>query len=241
MKLSSYATIQQSIRRSLSIIVLASVATLSFLAATSSAQAAEYRYVSDVMLINMRSGPTNAYRIIKRIKSGTELTVLKHSDDNTFTQVRLNDGTTGWAPSQYLMKEKGTRERLKEAQKQIAMLSQDAGPMLKKMKATETKNQELQAKNLQLTSENKQISAEIKAIKIASANAIGLSNSNKTLGESNQMLKNEIDVLTADNERLKDKSDLEWFINGAGTVGFGVLLALIIPRLIPKKRRSDWN
>jgi SH3 domain protein len=54
------------------------------------------------------------------------------------------------------------------------------------------------------------------------------------------MLKNEIDVLTADNDRLKDKSDIEWFMNGVGAVGFGVLLALIIPRLKFKKRKSDW-
>jgi SH3 domain protein len=81
---------------------------------------------------------------------------------------------------------------------------------------------------------------ELSALKKLSANAINIANSNKSLGENNQMLKNEIDVLTADNDRLKDKSDLEWFMNGVGAVGFGVLLALIIPRLKFKKRKSDW-
>ncbi len=208
---------------------------------SASAQAAEpIRYVSDVLIINMRSGPTNEYRIIKRLKSGSELTVLGQSSNKKFTQVRTNKGLTGWVLSQYLVKQKSAKQQLAEAKKTIAMLSEDAGPMLKDIENTKALNNRLRKENAQLTAQNQQIQAEIKQIKALSANAIAISQSNKELGQSNQLLRSEIDVLSADNKRLKDNSDIDWFINGAGAVGFGVLLALLIPRLMPRKRQKDW-
>ncbi|CAH0990464.1 hypothetical protein SIN8267_00556 [Sinobacterium norvegicum] len=202
--------------------------------------AADTRYVSDILLINLRSGPTNSHRIIKQLKSGAALEVISLSDDQKFYQVSTTDGTTGWAPAQYLIPEKSARLQLAEARARIATLSQQAGPIAAQLDQSKTQNTELNSKNKTLNADNQRLSSELAALKKLSANAVNLSNSNKTLGENNQMLKNEIDVLTADNDRLKDKSDVEWFMNGVGAVGFGVLLALIIPRLRPKKRKSEW-
>jgi SH3 domain protein len=204
------------------------------------AMAAESRYVSDILLINLRSGPSNSHRIIKQLKSGASLDVVSLSDDQKFYQVTTADGTTGWAPAQYLIAGKSARQQLAEARIKIATLSQEAGPIANQLDESKAKNSQLSSEIQLLASEKQSVSMELSALKKLSANAINIANSNKSLGENNQMLKNEIDVLTADNDRLKDKSDLEWFMNGVGAVGFGVLLALIIPRLKFKKRKSDW-
>ena len=75
----------------------------------------------------------------------------------------------------------------------------------------------------------------------ASANALALDDSNKSLMETNQLLQHEIDVLKGENERLEDGSSQEWFLNGALAVGFGVLLAIVIPRLSPKRKHNEWR
>jgi len=55
------------------------------------------------------------------------------------------------------------------------------------------------------------------------------------------VLKNRIAVLEADNQRLRDDSWQKWFINGVWATGIGGLLTLLLPRLIPqRKRRSEW-
>ena len=58
--------------------------------------------------------------------------------------------------------------------------------------------------------------------------------------ESNQMLSSEVDVLKTDNARLRENKENEFFLNGAFAVLIGVMIALIAPRMMPK-RRSDWG
>ena len=76
-------------------------------------------------------------------------------------------------------------------------------------------------------------------LKRISANAIKLDSDNRRLLESNQMLSSEVDVLKTDNARLRENKENEFFLNGAFAVLIGVMIALIAPRLMPK-RRSEW-
>jgi SH3 domain protein len=49
-------------------------------------------------------------------------------------------------------------------------------------------------------------------------------------------------MLQAENQRLLDKLKSEDFMNGALAVLLGVIIALITPRLVPKRRKnSGWN
>ena len=53
------------------------------------------------------------------------------------------------------------------------------------------------------------------------------------------MLRSQIEVLEADNQRLQDQLDSEAFMNGAFAVLLGVLITLLVPRLWPKRRKSS--
>ena len=55
------------------------------------------------------------------------------------------------------------------------------------------------------------------------------------------MLKIEIAELQADNARLTDKSDKEWFLRGAFAVFIGAILAIVLPRLKIKSRAKEWS
>ena len=55
------------------------------------------------------------------------------------------------------------------------------------------------------------------------------------------MLKIEIAELQANNARLADKSDKEWFLRGAFAVFIGVILAIALPRLKIKSRAKEWS
>ena len=69
---------------------------------------AETNYVSDNLSVPLRSGPSNAHRILHRgLPSGTALEVLGRDEESGFTQIRTNNGTEGWLPTQYSIARSG--------------------------------------------------------------------------------------------------------------------------------------
>ena len=50
--------------------------------------------------VNLRSGKTDTYRVIKALEPGTELTVLV--EERTYAQVKTAEGDVGWLPLRML-------------------------------------------------------------------------------------------------------------------------------------------
>ncbi len=66
------------------------------------------------------------------------------------------------------------------------------------------------------------------------------------LKEENQKLKNELIVaqkkVNAANLQLDDKQRtiiMQWFMYGGGVLGVGLVLGLVLPMLIPSRKRKD--
>src|SRR5690606_2335789 len=106
-------------------------------------------------------------------------------------------------------------------------------------KSLTQQTKELETQNAQLTQSNEQLQEELLRIKRISENAINLDRRNRELREENQQLKSEVELLTADNMRLKSNADTEKMLTGAGLIGIGILIALVLPLLKPKKK-SSW-
>ncbi|MCL6408747.1 TIGR04211 family SH3 domain-containing protein, partial [Dickeya dadantii] len=66
------------------------------------------------------------------------------------------------------------------------------------------------------------------------------------LRQENQDLKNQLIVaqkkVSAANVQLDDKQRtiiLQWFMYGGGVAGIGLLLGLLLPHIIPRKKKND--
>ena len=66
------------------------------------------------------------------------------------------------------------------------------------------------------------------------------------LKDENQKLKNELVVaqkkVNAANLQLDDKQRtimMQWFMCGGGVLGVGLLLGLVLPHLVPSRKRKD--
>jgi len=80
--------------------------------------------------------------------------------------------------------------------------------------------------------------AELESI---SGNAIHLDSENRRLAQEGELLKAKLDTVQAENQRLQDKLDSDAFMNGALAVLLGVVIALAVPRLWPRRRsNSEW-
>lgn len=211
---------------------------LSLLASQSFAQQA--RWVSDVLYVPLRKGPSNQHTILHRgLKTGTKLSFIKTEDN--WTQIRTPDGTIGWLPNQYIAEEPVAAIKLESANKKATQSGQRYQEAALKLKDLETENQTLKG---QLSSSEEglnSLSSELSQIKQVSAGAIDLNSNYQQLAKDHQLLQTELDIAKAENERLKKESSQKWFMYGAGAVLLGVIIALIAPALQPKKRHSEWG
>lgn len=198
------------------------------------------RWVSDTLYVPMRKGPSNQHTILHRgLKSGTRLSLIK-SEEN-WSQVKLDDGSIGWMPNQYLSEEPIAALKLANAAKKAERSSeryQEASNTLKKLSA---ENESLKKQLSNAEQGSNAISSELNQIKQISANAIDLNDNYQQLAKDHQLLQTELDVARAENERLKKEDSQAWFMYGAGAVLLGVIITLLAPALRPRRRQSEWG
>ena len=204
--------------------------------------AEESRYVSDIFYVPLHSGNSTKHRIIHRgLKTGTQLTLLETDESAGFSRVRTASGTEGWIQNQFLSDTPIARIRLAKLQAEQEKMREKLSTIQENASQTKQSNSEKQKQVQLLSKQNQSLTSELASIKKVSANAINLDANNRELLQKNEMLKIEIAELQADNARLDDKSDKEWFVRGALAVAIGALLTILLPKLKPKPRSREWG
>lgn len=200
----------------------------------------EERYITDRLYVPLRSGKSPNHRILhKGLPSGTEVTLLESDSEAGYSLVRTRRGLEGWIPNQYLDANPVAETRLAAATAKLQKLEQENSDLKKAFTNAAGSSREAKQSIAELQAENQRLSEELEEIKRISANAIKLEREYQSLSEARQMLKDKVDVLETENNRLRENHENEAFLNGAFAVILGILAAVIIPRLKPRKR-SEW-
>lgn len=199
----------------------------------------ETGWVSDVLTVPLRSGPSNAHRIVHRgLPSGTQLKILEVDEEAGFTHIITQRGTEGWLRSQYVVREPIARDRLKIAQQRIARLEQQLTEQKKKLAEVSGENQSQSASNKTLSRQVKTLQTELAEIKRVSAGAIQEHEHNQQLEALNQRLRAEVEDLTLQNQRAEKNARQNWMLLGGGLVLGGLLLGMMLKS---RPRRSGWS
>ncbi len=140
---------------------------------------------------------------------------------------------------QYLSQEPAAKDILKSVRRELQQVKQRNSELQQQLSQTREGEEQASSKLTALQEQNQRLSQELEKIKRISAKSIQLNKDNQRLLEENQALKNELDVLSTDNQRLADARQRDDFMNGAFAVLIGVFITLLVPRLWPKKR-SEW-
>lgn len=208
--------------------------------------AQDVRYVSGEQRIALRGGAGDDYRIVHRgIAPGTRLTVERTSDDGLWADIKTESGIAGWIPTQKLTVEPpppapaGTAAPAPAAAAPtdgiISALPDPLAP------AQASDPAECLARVDSCEEEFNAVAQELHQLKQVSGKAEQLDIDNRRLVEQQENLRSELEMLQADNQRLRDKLDSEDFMNGALAVLLGVIIALVAPRLVPRRRKhSGW-
>lgn len=197
-------------------------------------------YVTDSFKAPLHSGHSNAYRIIAYPSSGMAMEVLDENKETGYTKVKTSRGTEGWILTRYLVNTPIAKHRLLQTQKQLAALKKKNQELAAGQNNASQTASELNRQNKSLQDANAKLEKELNYIKDVSGNAISINQRNQQLIEENQQLKNDIDLLSSDNERLKGDAKSQYFMMGAGAILLGLILGLVLPSLKPKRKDSGW-
>lgn len=193
--------------------------TLLSLSVTVVAHADEKRYVSDELNTWVRSGPGDNYRLQGTVNAGEEVTLLQSNEETKYGQVRDSNGRTSWIPLAQLSANPSLRTRVPALESQVKDLTDKLA-------------------NIDTTWNSR--TAEMQQ-KVAQSDGVI-----SGLKDENQQLKNQLIVaqkkVNAANVQLDDKQRaiiMQWFMYGGGVLGVGLLFGLLLPHMIPSRKKKD--
>ncbi len=194
------------------------ILTVLFAVLASPAAFAKDRYIADQLFTYMHSGPNNSYRIIGSVNAGVKVKLLATNKENGYSQVVDERGRKGWVQSKFVTTQESMVSRLPRLEKELT-----------KVKA-------------QL--ENARSNADIEKSGLVSS----LETSNKRIKDLNQQyseISEQLSSAQRENRKLraqldtqKDDLGFKYFMYGGGVAGTGLLLGLILPYLIPRRKKS---
>jgi len=202
--------------------------------------AEEVRYVSDSLIITMRTGQGTSHKIIKSPRTGTRMVLLEEDSETGYSRVRLDSGLEGWVLSRYLVNQPVAKTRLVTAEKKIDQLSKQVDQLKSELSSVSSNKNSLQNTSSQLEKDNKKLKKELAHIKDISSNQIAINDENKELKEKLLTLKRDMQTVQQENLSLQDSSARDWFLIGAGVLVVGVVMGLIVPNL-RFRRKQTWD
>jgi len=211
--------------------------SLLFLLAAPSAYA-ETRYISDQLIVTVRSGKGNQYKILETIPTSTPVTILE--DDKTYVKVVTPKGTEGYIQAHYVSKDLPKNTLIKQLKNEISSLQQQLTDQQKNSQENRAEAGTLKNQISQLSAQLKQTRQELgkstdayKALRSKSDNVLNLSTENDQLIEENSSLNSELLVLREENQKFHRSNMIQWFLAGGGVF----LGGWIIGKISRKKQR----
>ena len=222
---------------------LTALVTAVLIATAPHSVAQQTQYISDMVLVPVRSGAGTDYRIVNRgLPSGTALLVYDLSDDGEWTEIETRGGTRGWIPTQYLQKEPPAGLLINDLRLELEQVRGERDRLVSQLNQSSTEVTEADETIVELNTTLESTQAELTEVKRVSAAALDLDLMNQQLVAELESERSEADLLRLENVRLRERIANNQILDGALAVFLGVILAVVAPRLWPKKKRQDgWS
>lgn len=193
--------------------------------------AADTRYISDMLIVNVRSNTTANYQVLERLPSNTPVTFLNEQDN--FFRVRTPSGTEGFIARQFVTTQRPKEMTIEELQARIEDLQADHAALQQRMSnLQESDSQQPTRADLILQLEEARsnldkVSRQHEQLRQSSADVIQIYENNQILEEQNQRLERELEVLREENISFHRTNMIQWFLAGAGVFFGGWLIGKI--------------
>lgn len=183
---------------------------------------AQDRYIADKLFTYMHSGPSNQYRILGSIDAGEKVKLIEVNKESGYSHIADERGRTGWVESRFITREVSNTLRLPALEKELEEV--------KKLLANARQNADSEKAGLAE-------SLELRNQQIADLER-NYADISKQLTDS----QSEIRELRAKLDTQKEDLLPKYFTYGGGVAGIGLLLGLVLPHIIPRRKRhpAGW-
>ncbi|PLX82779.1 MAG: TIGR04211 family SH3 domain-containing protein [Desulfuromonas sp.] len=215
------------VHRFLTVVVLA---LLGF-SLTPSNLPAETRYVSDRLILILRSEPSDQATAMARLASDEAVEIL--SENGRFVKVRTQDGTEGFIKTQYLTTELPKTTTIASLQKRIDSLERKLAKTAELSRSSEKQADAINRLQQQVNSEKenrKELQQRYDALVDDSEKLLDIIRERDLLKTKNQQLSTETERLREENEQLLTKGIIRWFLAGAGVLFIGWIMGKVSGR-----------
>lgn len=179
--------------------------------------ASDVRYVTENLSTYLRRGAGDQYRISGSIQAGERVVVLSQKD--RYSLIRDSKNREAWILTAELSTQPSSKEQNPKLQNQV---------------------QELTLKLSKLDSEwQNRVSEMQRRTKEAEQQSSELLEQNAQLKRQLETLKNKNRDLEAVLDSEKQEIVIRWFLYGGSVLGAGLLLGLILPLIIPRRRKKN--
>jgi len=204
---------------------------------------ADTQYVSDNLIITMRTGTGDEYKIIRTLKTGTPVEVIEETDQ--YYKVETEDGEEGWVLKRYITAETPKTiiiSRLKDdiikLKDSIEKVNRERGAIKKELQSADSSHKDvvreleesLKKKNDQtsnITKELQEMTNKYNKLAEDSDNVVVIVGERDMLNEENARLSADRNNLLRENERLSRRNNIFWFLAGGGVFFTGWIIGKI--------------
>jgi SH3 domain protein len=193
---------------------------------------AETRYISDQLVVTVRSNKTNNYEVLATLITASPVEILE--EDNTYVKVRTEKGVEGYIRKQYVSKAVPKTIQIAELKRQKDALEaklakqqqefQDASGLAT---SSQTAISNLTAELEQARKELEQVTADYTNLQQRAENVINLTAERDQLLEDNSRISSELMVLQEENRNFHRSNMIQWFLAGGGVFFVGWLAGKI--------------
>ena len=194
------------------------ITLLSFIAVAFSANAVD-KYVTENVDIYLRRGPGSQYAYSNAVKAGQKVIELEKSADGKYTRIQLSNGNSAWIESNKLKDQPSFKELVPLLEAQLA----------------EYKDKVDNAEK------NQQNAIQDYAEKLQKAEQLieSLQAKNNELEQLNKQQEMKLESMLNQVDDKRRDLIVTWFTYGGLVAGGGFLLGLILPAIMPGRRKKD--
>jgi SH3 domain protein len=189
---------------------------------------AETMYVSDILKLTLRTGPSTENKILAVIESGQMLEIIKFGDE--WSQARLPNGKEGWVLSRYLTRDETNNIKLERLEAKHKNLTIQAAALLEENNRLKAENNKLRVESEANQKQMEKAQSDYETLKTEVAEFLTLKSRHESvaaqLAEQTERAEKLEDQLT----KLELSYYIKWFLAGSGVLFVGFLIGFSTKR-----------
>ena len=202
---------------------------------------AETHYVTDLLKIGLRTGPSLENKITHFLISGQPVEPLESQEG--WSRVRVlekdKDGFEGWILSRYLVTRVPWKNLVTSLREENGALKERSFNLERRWKEASQNEQRLKEDLVKKTNDLQKLQREYEILKTESKDFLKLKQEQKTTRRLLKTLQEKSEMLTIENESLRSSQRTKWFATGAVVLLCGLMIGLVMGRQ-QRKRKSSY-